>query len=181
MPSAMLAHLSDHLARALPALGTLREARRFTGGQSNPTWLVEATSGRFVLRQKPPGLVLPSAHAIDREFRLLKALAPTAVPVPGPLLYCDDPSVIGAEFYLMAHVDGVVHWNAVLPDQPAALRAPITLAMVDVLAALHGVDWRARRAWAIPAVPVIMPPARSPAGPGSSAPPRTGGFRRCTP
>ncbi len=143
MQQAMLARLSAHLAGALPGVGALRGARRFTGGQSNPTWLIEAETCRLVLRQKPAGAVLPSAHAIDREFRLLNALVPTPVPVPRPLLYCDDPAVIGAEFYLMAHVEGVVHWNAALPDQPPGLRAPITLAMVDTLAALHAVDWRA--------------------------------------
>lgn len=138
-----LARLSTWLAGAAPGIGPLDGARRFSGGQSNPTWLVEAGPRRLVLRQKPEGVTLPSAHAIDREFRLLKALAGTAVPVPQPLVYCDDPDVIGAPFYLMAHVEGVVHWDAALPDQPRDLRGPVMLAMIDTLAALHGFDWKA--------------------------------------
>src|SRR5699024_3241726 len=100
MGADMLARLSAHLAEALPGLGPLDEARRFSGGQSDPTWLVEAGPRRLVQRQIPRGLRLPLAHAIAREFRLLQALEGTPVPVPRALHYCAVAGVIGAEFYI---------------------------------------------------------------------------------
>lgn len=138
-----LDRLSDYLTARLPNLPRLTGAQQFSGGQSNPTYLLKAGDRRFVLRRKPGGAILPSAHAIDREFRLLTALAPTDVPVAPALHYATDETVIGSEFYLMEFVDGVVHWNPALPEMDPAQRRPVTFAMVDTLAALHRVDWRA--------------------------------------
>lgn len=135
--------LANYLPRHIPGFAGLVDSKRFSGGQSNPTYLLTAASGRYVLRRKPRGAILPSAHAIDREYRLLQALQPTAVPVATPLHYCHDAGVIGAEFYVMDFLDGVLHWDPALPDLAGALRRPATLAMVDALAALHRVDWQA--------------------------------------
>ena len=115
-------------------------AGKFKGGQSNPTYLVEAASGRYVLRRKPPGQLLASAHAVDREFRVLSALHGGAVPVAAPLHLCRDESVIGSMFYLMEFVDGHVHWDPSLPGMEPPQRAEHYAAIVDTLAALHGVD-----------------------------------------
>ena len=119
--------------------GPLR-ATKFKGGQSNPTYLIEAESGRYVLRRKPPGTLLPSAHAIDREFRVLQALHGTDVPVAQPLYLCTDESVIGSMFYLMQHVDGDVHWDPSLPDQSPSRRDAMYDAILRTLAALHSLD-----------------------------------------
>lgn len=137
-----LTRLGEYLARHLPGRWDGLGATKFAAGQSNPTWLIESTSQRVVLRCKPSGPILPSAHAIDREFRLLRALADTAVPVARALLYCADAAVAGSEFYVMAYVEGVVHWDPALPAVAPPLRRPITEAMVDTLAALHRLDWR---------------------------------------
>lgn len=131
----------EGLSRHLPQLGAVTALRRFSGGQSNPTFLLEAEAGRFVLRKKPAGETLRSAHAIDREYRLLKGLEGRGVPVPRALLYCSDTEVIGAEFYLMDHVEGVVHWDPALPEVARPLRGPVLNAMMRALAALHAVDW----------------------------------------
>ena len=119
--------------------GPLR-ASKFKGGQSNPTYLIEAESGRYVLRRKPPGALLASAHAVDREFRVLQALHGGPVPVAAPLHLCRDESVLGSMFYLMEFVDGRVHWDPSLPGMEAPERAAHYRAIVETLAALHGVD-----------------------------------------
>jgi aminoglycoside phosphotransferase (APT) family kinase protein len=115
-------------------------ATKFKGGQSNPTYRIDAASGTYVLRRKPPGVLLPSAHAVDREFRVLQALHGGAVPVATPLHLCEDTAVIGSMFYLMAHVDGRILWDPSLPDFEPAARAAHYDAIVDALAALHAVD-----------------------------------------
>ncbi|TXI49646.1 MAG: phosphotransferase family protein [Lysobacter sp.] len=115
-------------------------ATKFKGGQSNPTYRIDAASGAYVLRRKPPGKLLPSAHAVDREFRVLQALHGTQVPVAQPLHLCEDESIIGSMFYLMAFVDGRIFWDPSLPDQTPAERADIYTAIVDALAALHAID-----------------------------------------
>ena len=84
------------------------EVRQFLGGQSNPTYLIEDASGNYVLRKKPPGKLLPSAHAVDREYRVISALTDSAVPVPRARLLCEDDSVIGQTFYVMNYVSGRV-------------------------------------------------------------------------
>src|SRR5712692_8787466 len=86
-------------------------AERFAGGQSNPSYKVTAGSGPYVLRRKPPGPLLPSAHAVDREFRVMRALAETAVPVPRVYALCEDDAVIGSAFYIMEFLDGRIFWD----------------------------------------------------------------------
>ena len=115
-------------------------ATKFKGGQSNPTYRIDAASGTCVLRRKPPGPLLPSAHAVDREFRVLQALHGTSVPVAQPLHLCRDESVIGSMFYLMTFVDGRIFWDPSLPDMDATARADIYLGIIDAMAALHTVD-----------------------------------------
>ncbi|MEJ8569329.1 phosphotransferase [Elongatibacter sediminis] len=116
------------------------ETRKFSGGQSNPTYLVEARSGRYVLRRKPPGKLLKSAHAVDREFRVLEALHGSDVPVARPLALCADDDVIGSMFYLMEFVDGAVYWDPALPELQRGERAPVFSEVIRVLAAIHTVD-----------------------------------------
>ena len=115
-------------------------AMKFKGGQSNPTYRIDAASGTYVLRRKPPGPLLPSAHAVDREFRVLQALHGTSVPVAQPLHLCRDESVIGSMFYLMTFVDGRIFWDPSLPDMDATARGDIYLGIIDAMAALHTVD-----------------------------------------
>lgn len=115
-------------------------ATKFKGGQSNPTYRIDAASGTCVLRRKPPGPLLPSAHAVDREFRVLQALHGTSVPVAKPLHLCRDESVIGSMFYLMAFVDGRIFWDPSLPDMDATGRADLYLGIIDAMAALHTID-----------------------------------------
>ena len=114
--------------------------RQFKGGQSNPTYLVETPQRRYVLRRKPPGKLLPSAHAVDREFRVISALHAQGFPVAEPVLYCDDESVAGTAFFVMAYVEGRVFWE---PHMPAPIRpsAPqVYDAMNATLARLHSFD-----------------------------------------
>jgi aminoglycoside phosphotransferase (APT) family kinase protein len=115
-------------------------AKKFATGQSNPTYLIEAPSGRYVLRRKPPGKLLKSAHMIEREFRVLRALEGTGFPAPRALALCEDDSVIGTAFYIMAHVDGRIFWDPALPELPREGRRPIYDAMNEGLAKLHAID-----------------------------------------
>lgn len=115
-------------------------ATKFPSGQSNPTYLVEAESGRYVLRRKPSGKLLKSAHMIEREFRVLKALETTGFPAPRALSLCEDESVIGTAFYVMAHVAGRILWDPALPELPREERALIYDAMNAALAKLHAID-----------------------------------------
>ena len=116
------------------------EVRQFEGGQSNPTYFLRASGAQYVLRKKPPGQLLPSAHAVDREYRVMRALAATDVPVPPALLMCDDASVIGTPFFIMGCVEGRVFRQPHLPGVSAAERAAMYTDMADVLARLHRVD-----------------------------------------
>ncbi len=126
-------------ARGL-GLGALVEARKFAGGQSNPTFLLTTATGRVVLRRKPPGELLKSAHAVDREFRVMAALAGTDVPVPRMRHLCEDDGVIGSAFYVMDYVEGRIFWEHPLPDLAADERGAVYDAMNAALAALHRVD-----------------------------------------
>jgi aminoglycoside phosphotransferase (APT) family kinase protein len=138
-----LPDLQDWLREHVPGFrGTLRAAA-FEGGQSNPTYRLTAASGDYVLRRKPPGKLLPGAHAVDREFRVLRALAGTDVPVATPLAFCDDDAVIGSAFYIMKYLPGRVFFDARLPGVPPAERTKMFDAMNTVIARLHGIDWRA--------------------------------------
>ncbi len=113
---------------------------QFKGGQSNPTYLLETPAHSYVLRRKPPGKLLPSAHAVDREYRVTRALFAQGFPVAGPLLYCEDVSVAGTPFYLSAFVDGRVFWEPQMPASNAKERAAIYDAMNAALAQLHAFD-----------------------------------------
>src|SRR5512141_1379594 len=119
------------------------EVEQFKGGQSNPTFLLRAGERRYVLRRKPPGKLLPSAHAVDREYRVMAALAGTGVPVAKMLALCDDPAVIGTAFYLMEYVEGRVLWDPTLPGMAPIARTAHYGELNRVLAALHGVDYAA--------------------------------------
>ena len=132
--------LAGWLVAAVPGAGALRGVRKFPGGQSNPTFLLEADGGRYVLRRKPPGVLLPSAHAVEREYRVLRALHGTAVPVPVAHALCEDTAVIGSVFYVMEFLDGRVLWDPVLPELAGQRRARVYDEMNRVLAALHAVD-----------------------------------------
>jgi aminoglycoside phosphotransferase (APT) family kinase protein len=117
-------------------------AERFAGGQSNPTYRLSAGSGSYVLRRKPPGPLLPSAHAVDREFRVMRALADTAVPVPRVFALCEDDAVIGSAFYVMEYLDGRIFWDQRLPEIASpAERAAMFQSMNVVIADLHRVDY----------------------------------------
>jgi aminoglycoside phosphotransferase (APT) family kinase protein len=117
---------------------------QFRGGQSNPTFLLTAADGaQYVLRRKPSGVLLPSAHAVDREFRVISALYAGAVPVPRPFFLCTDESVIGTMFYVMGYAPGRNFWDATLPGMTAAERAAIYDEMNRVMVALHTLDYRA--------------------------------------
>ncbi len=115
-------------------------AKKFPGGQSNPTYRIDAASGAYVLRRKPPGKLLKSAHAVDREFRVMSALAGSAVPVPTMRVLCEDDSVVGSMFYLMDYLDGDIFWNAALPEHRPEERAEIYDNMNQLLANLHNID-----------------------------------------
>lgn len=132
--------LAVYLQDRVPGFRGPLAVRKFEGGQSNPTYLVEAASGRYVLRRKPPGNLLASAHAVDREFRVLKALHGGPVPVAAPLHLCTEESVIGSMFYLMGHVEGRIFWDPVLPEIGRERRREYYDEIVRVLAAIHDVD-----------------------------------------
>jgi len=135
--------LDAFLRDALPDLVGPMAIARVAGGQSNPTFFVDYGDRRLVLRKQPPGAVLPSAHAVDREFRILAALERTDVPVPGVLLFYDDRDVVGTPFYVMERVEGRVFHDCALPGLAAAERRAAYLAMATTLGRLHAVDWAA--------------------------------------
>lgn len=116
------------------------KATKFSGGQSNPTFLLEAASGNYVLRRQPPGQLLKSAHAVDREFRVLKALANTPVPVARAIHLCENKDIIGSMFYIMSFEDGQIFWNPALPEVDRSDRVGYFQELVRILADLHKVD-----------------------------------------
>jgi aminoglycoside phosphotransferase (APT) family kinase protein len=119
------------------------ELRQFQGGQSNPTFLIQTPTKKFVLRKKPPGKLLPSAHLVEREYRILRALPGTDVPVPAARLLCEDPAIIGTSFYVMDHVEGRVITSVTLPQLTPSERASVYDDYARIGAALHAVDFRA--------------------------------------
>lgn len=136
--------LGPYLEREIPGFRGIRAIRKFNAGQSNPTYMIEAESGRYVLRSKPPGELLKSAHQVDREYRVIKALGVTDVPVAPVYHLSGDDSPIGRMFYVMGFVEGRILWDPALPDiADKAERAAIYDAMNGVLATLHDVDYRA--------------------------------------
>jgi aminoglycoside phosphotransferase (APT) family kinase protein len=133
--------LAAYLAKTVPGFRGALSVRQFKGGQSNPTYLLAASSGNYVLRRKPPGRLLPSAHAVDREFRVISALFEAGFPVPRPHLLCEDESVVGTMFYVMGHVSGRIFWEPHLPGLATDERAAIYDAMNRTVARLHGIDF----------------------------------------
>ena len=131
------AALSDYLTLHIPGFSGPLSAEKFKGGQSNPTYLIRAASGTYVLRRKPPGVLLASAHAVDREFRVLSALSNTDVPVARPLHLCNDDAIIGSAFYLMEYVEGRVFWDPALPEIAMHERAAYYREIARVLGSIH--------------------------------------------
>ncbi len=136
--------LSDYLRQHIRGFEGKPSVRQFTYGQSNPTFLLSAGDRAYVLRKKPPGKLLPSAHAVDREYRMIKALKETDVPVAEPLLFCEDESIIGTPFYVMAHVEGRIFRDVTASEASGPEeRAAIFDQMNDTMARIHTVDWEA--------------------------------------
>lgn len=148
-----MTHISEHpsktrlqiyLQSKAPELAGDMTIEPVNGGQSNPTYFLTCGQHRLVLRKRPAGEILPSAHAVDREYRVMQALAGSDVPVPRMRLYCEDVSVIGTEFYIMDRIEGRVFGDCSLPNLHPADRKAMFLDMADTLAKLHDVDWAAR-------------------------------------
>jgi aminoglycoside phosphotransferase (APT) family kinase protein len=135
--------LAEWLQPRLDGLRTPLDVKRFSGGQSNPTFLIADAAGkRYVLRKKPAGELLPSAHAVDREYRVMKALENMEVPVPRMICYCEDVGVIGTPFYVMEFVEGRIFWDPALPELEKRERAAVYADVNRVVAALHRLDYR---------------------------------------
>jgi aminoglycoside phosphotransferase (APT) family kinase protein len=133
--------LGDYLAEHIPGLQGPITAEKFAGGQSNPTFKLTAGATSYVLRRKPPGELLKSAHAVDREFRVISALQDSEVPVPRTYVLCEDESVIGSMFYVMEYLEGRILWDPTLPEAADnAERAAIFDSMNATMAALHNVN-----------------------------------------
>src|SRR6266498_744375 len=137
-----LAKLEAYLRQHIDGFGGPLEVEQFKGGQSNPTFRLGAGEKRYVLRRKPPGKLLPSAHAVDREYRVMTALRDSDVPVPKTQCLCMDDSVIGTAFFVMDCVDGRIFWDPSLPGMNRLGRTAIFAEMNRVIAALHKVDYR---------------------------------------
>jgi aminoglycoside phosphotransferase (APT) family kinase protein len=133
--------LAAYLRERVPGFRGPLAVEQFKGGQSNPTYKLMADGRAYVLRRKPPGKLLPSAHAVDREYRVISALAHTDVPVPRTYCLCEDAAVIGTPFYVMDFVDGRVLWDPALPGMAPSERHAIFDDMNRVIAALHTVDY----------------------------------------
>lgn len=134
------AALARYLAQHVEGYAGDLRVRQFEGGQSNPTYLLEAGSARYVMRKKPPGQLLKSAHQVDREYRVMRALAETDVPVPRMHTICEDTDVVGTAFYVMEWVEGRVISDARLPDMTPSERTSVYEDFIRVLAELHSID-----------------------------------------
>ena len=132
--------LTSYLLPRAPEIGELLSAKKFSDGQSNPTYLLTTTTGEYVLRRQPPGELLKSAHAVDREFRVIKALQGGEVPVARAIHLCEDRDVIGSLFYIMSYQRGRIFWDPTLPELDNSQRRDIYTEMSRVLAALHDID-----------------------------------------
>src|SRR5215510_1151674 len=135
-----VAHLEAYLRSQVPGFAGPLAVRQFKGGQSNPTYLLETPARGYVLRRKPPGKLLPSAHAVDREYRVIRALHAQGFPVAAPLAYCADESVAGTAFYVMDFVDGRVFWEPQMPKSAPPERKAVYDSMGETIARLHALD-----------------------------------------
>jgi aminoglycoside phosphotransferase (APT) family kinase protein len=134
------APLERHLTQHAKGFAGPLQVKQFRGGQSNPTYMLETPARKYVLRRKPPGKLLPSAHAVDREFRVISALYAQGFPVAEPIVYCADESVVGTAFYVMSYVEGRVIWEPDIPSATPEERAAIYHAMNTTLARLHSFE-----------------------------------------
>ncbi len=134
------ARLQDYLGKHIEGFAGPLTVKQFKGGQSNPTYLLETPARCYVLRRKPPGKLLPSAHAVGREYRVIRALHAQGFPVAKPFLLCDDDSVVGTAFYVMDFVDGRVVWEPQMPGSNPAERAAVYDSMNENIARLHSFD-----------------------------------------
>ena len=135
--------LLDYLGSHIEEFSGPLSVSQFKGGQSNPTYKLTAASGQYVLRRKPPGKLLKSAHAVDREFRAISALYAAGFPVPRPLLLCEDDAVIGTTFFVMEFVEGRIFWDLDLPGLEVDERAAIYDNVNETIARLHNIDYAA--------------------------------------
>lgn len=135
--------LSSYLTGRIAGYGGALKVSQFSGGQSNPTYLLETQARKFVLRRKPPGILAASAHQIDREFRVLSALWESDFPVPQPLAYCDDADVIGTPFYVMDFIPGRIFKDVRMPDLDRKTRSAVFTSMNETLARLHSFNLEA--------------------------------------
>jgi aminoglycoside phosphotransferase (APT) family kinase protein len=132
--------LEAYMRGQVPGFAGPAAVSQFKGGQSNPTYLIDTPQRRYVLRRKPPGKLLPSAHAVDREFKVISAVYAQGFPVAEPVLYCADESIIGTAFFVMGYVEGRVFWEPQMPASDPAERARVYDAMNATLAQLHTFD-----------------------------------------
>jgi aminoglycoside phosphotransferase (APT) family kinase protein len=137
------AALRDWMAANVDGFSGPMEVRQFKGGQSNPTYQLITPNQNYVLRRKPPGKLLPSAHAVDREYKVISALYPTGFPVARPFGLCMDEGVLGTIFYVMDSVEGRIIWDGSLPGMSPQERGDIYKAKIATLAALHSKDYKA--------------------------------------
>ncbi len=134
------AKLFDYLAERIDGFDGPMVVRQFEGGQSNPTYMLVTPKQNYVLRRKPPGKLLPSAHAVDREFRVISALNQTDFPVPKAHVLCEDDSITGTMFFVMNHVEGRVFWDGIMEELSKEERTKAFDSMNETLAKLHGID-----------------------------------------
>jgi len=136
-----VARLAEYMTSHVEGFAGPLEVQQFRGGQSNPTYLLQAPGGRYVLRRKPPGKLLKSAHAVDREFRIISALYGADFPVPRPYVLCNDDAVIGTMFYIMECVEGRIFWELDLPACSSDERSAIYDSANATIARLHSFDY----------------------------------------
>ncbi|MDA0679925.1 MAG: phosphotransferase family protein [Proteobacteria bacterium] len=136
-----LARLEDYMLSHVEGFRAPLSVRQFKGGQSNPTYLLESPSGKYVLRRKPPGQLLRSAHAVDREFRVISSLYAAGFPVPRPLALCGDDEVVGTMFFIMEFVEGRIFWDLDLPECDPDERSALYDSMNWTIASLHAFDF----------------------------------------
>ena len=136
------AALEIYMAKNVEGFAGPINIEKFKGGQSNPTYLIHTPNKKYVLRRKPPGKLLPSAHAVDREYKVMTALYGENFPAPKTYALCEDPEIIGTAFFIMDFVEGRIFWDSSLSDVSPAARTPLFNALIDTLADLHMIDYK---------------------------------------